>query len=207
MTLDTAVTTMFEGFKTSIKNELTQKVNTRHLDTILDGKANTADFASVLDRLAKVEKKLAEFDTEQSDSEDELDALYDAKQEEFLIDQLENVPFPEKKEGSPENDVFTETFELSPRVLAEKAPHQSSGPLLGATGTTSISKTTGGATSTTFLPETSDDRRPGEHIQPNEQDETESLVSSNEEASGNKVMFAGMPSVSSLTSPKASDLG
>jgi hypothetical protein len=96
MTVDTAVTTMFEGFKTNMKNELAMKVSTKNIDKIMSCKTDATTFQELVRKVDELEGKVNEFATDAddcSDPEDEMDIPYENSQEDYLIDELDNVSF------------------------------------------------------------------------------------------------------------------
>ena len=66
---------MFEGFRTTVKNELAHKVSDVQLDKILQGKTNVKEMVLVTNRLDVVEKKIDEFGTDGEESD--MDSMYD----------------------------------------------------------------------------------------------------------------------------------
>lgn len=85
--LDSAVTSMFEGFRNSVKQEMAQKVSEKSLDEILLSKVNQTDMTLLLNKITLLEKKVEEFNTDHSGSEDdELGTLYEYSEGEMFMD-------------------------------------------------------------------------------------------------------------------------
>ena len=118
--VDTTMTSMFEGFRTTVKNELAHKVSDVQLDKILQGKVNKPEMVVVDNRLSIVEKKVEDFgsdDSEDSGSDSDQNA-YESQPDSPRVPGLKSVvqPFP-----------ITEPFEYSSsRTALDNASNTSS---------------------------------------------------------------------------------